>query len=150
MTTRLQPRERALLNRYQRDLPLSREPFREMGERCGFTEAELLDLLARWRESRVLSRVGAVLEHRSVGASTLAALSVPQERLDEVAACVSAHPEVNHNYEREHDYNLWFVVTAEDRGRVDAVLAEIEARTGLTPLDLPMERSYCVDTAFAL
>ena len=53
-------------------------------------------------------------------------------------------------YEREHEYNLWFVVTARDRAVVDRVLADIAAATGLTPLDLPMLEDYFIDLGFAL
>jgi len=53
-----------------------------------------------------------VLRPNTVGVSTLAAIAVPNAELETVAALVSAYPEVNHNYEREHSLNLWFVVTA--------------------------------------
>jgi DNA-binding Lrp family transcriptional regulator len=85
-----------------------------------------------------------------VGASTLAALCVPPARLDEVAAVVSAFAEVNHNYAREHRYNLWFVVTAESLARVKEVLAEIQGATGLCPLDLPLVAEYHIDLGFAI
>jgi DNA-binding Lrp family transcriptional regulator len=80
----------------------------------------------------------------------LAALAVPRARIDEVARMVSDHPQVNHNYEREHAYNLWFVVTAPDRERVDAVLDDIERRSGLETLRLPLEQAYHIDLGFPL
>jgi siroheme decarboxylase len=67
-----------------------------------------------------------------------------------VAALVSSFPEVNHNYEREHDVNLWFVVAASCRARVDGVLAEIEYRTGLAVLDLPLVEAFRLDLGFPL
>ncbi|RMG38434.1 MAG: Lrp/AsnC family transcriptional regulator, partial [Gammaproteobacteria bacterium] len=63
---------------------------------------------------------------------------------------ISARPEVNHNYEREHHFNLWFVVTAEDRRHLEGVLAEIEAETGLPVLDLPMLEDYFIDLGFRI
>jgi hypothetical protein len=63
---------------------------------------------------------------------------------------VSGFSEVNHNYQREHVWNLWFVVTAPDAARVGQVLAEIEAATGLEVLDLPLERSFYIDLGFPL
>jgi DNA-binding Lrp family transcriptional regulator len=90
---------------------------RSAGYRLGIDEETVLAASPqRLRETGVVSRVGAVFAPRRVGASTLAALAVPPDRLEEIAARVSARPEVNHNYEREHRYNLWFVVTALRRG----------------------------------
>jgi len=97
-----------------------------------------------------LSRVGPVFEHSRAGASTLVALAVPEARLESVAALINSHPEVNHNYLREHRYNLWFVVTGPDHAHVEALLARIEAETGLTPLDLPMRAAYRIDLGFPI
>jgi hypothetical protein len=57
---------------------------------------------------------------------------------------------VNHNYEREHRLNLWFVVTAQDRARVDAALARIARMTGLPVLELPLVTEYRIDLGFDL
>ncbi len=97
-----------------------------------------------------ISRIGAVLKPRAVGASTLAAMAVPAERLDEVAALVSGYREVNHNYEREHELNLWFVATAFSERHLEAVLDDIETRTGLTVQRLPMIEDYHIDLGFKL
>ena len=67
-----------------------------------------------------------------------------------VADMVSRYDEVNHNYEREHHYNLWFVVTAADAAGVRGVLEDIEMRTGLAVLDLPLEQSFYIDLGFPL
>lgn len=74
----------------------------------------------------------------------------PFARLDRVAARVSACPEVNHNYEREHPINLWFVAAAADAAAVARVLRELEAETGLTVLDLPLVTAYHIDLGFDL
>jgi hypothetical protein len=91
-----------------------------------------------------------VFAPNTVGSSTLAALAVPPERLDAVAAFVSSHAEVNHNYQRDHHFNLWFVVTASDAAAVAEVLSRIHLATGLTPLNLPLLREYHIDLGFAL
>lgn len=140
----------ALLDRYQRDFPLQPQPFRTLAAQAGMSEPALLAALAQARNDGLLGRVGAVFAPNTVGVSTLAALAVPPARLDEVAARVSRLREVNHNYAREHHYNLWFVLTAPDRAGIDAALAHIAADTGLAPLDLPLEREYHIDLGFAL
>lgn len=142
--------ERRLLNDYQRGLPLEPRPFARIAAELGVGEDEVLDMLRRLEAIGALSRVGAVFAPNRVGASTLAAMAVPPGDLERVAALVSDYPEVNHNYEREHELNLWFVVTAPSRERVEAVLAEIETRTGCPVLDLPLLEAYRLDLGFAL
>ncbi len=140
--------DRRLIEAWQRDLPLCPEPYAAMAEALGTTEADILARLARLQERGVVSRVGAVVAPHRTGWSTLAAMAVPAGRLDEVAALVSARPEVNHNYAREHRLNLWFVVTAPSHDQVQAVLQTIEQATGLEVLDLPLERAYGIDLGF--
>lgn len=142
--------ERRLLDEFQRDLPLVPAPFAAIAERLAISEAEVLAMLARLREKGFLSRVGAVFAPRTVGYSLLAALAVPAARIEQVAALVSSHAEVNHNYEREHTYNLWFVVTGDDRARVERTVDDIEQRSGLVALRLPLERPYHIDLGFRL
>jgi DNA-binding Lrp family transcriptional regulator len=142
--------EKRLLDAFQRDFPLTPRPYAAVAETLGVDEDDVIDALGRLRDAGAVSRVGAVVTPHRAGASTLAAIAVPPERLDEVAALVSALPEVNHNYEREHDINLWFVVTAPDRERVAEVLDDIEAQTGLAVLDLPLLEPFCIDLGFPL
>ncbi len=141
---------RRLIDRYQHGMPLCAEPYRAMADELGCDESEVLARLEQLQEFGGLSRIGPVFEHSRAGASTLVALAVPQARLEQVAARISAFPEVNHNYLREHHYNLWFVLTGPDRPHLDRLLAEIEADTGLLPLDLPMLHAYRIDLGFPL
>jgi DNA-binding Lrp family transcriptional regulator len=142
--------EKELLDAFQRDLPLTPRPYAELARKLGVTEEEVLHTLERLQCQGAVSRVGAVFRPGRLGASTLAAMSVPAARLQEVAALVNGYSEVNHNYEREHELNLWFVVTAATAERVSAVLEEIEERTGLRVLDLPLIEDYHIDLGFRL
>lgn len=139
-----------LIDAWQRGFPLVPRPYREMAIGRGLTEADLLGTLSRLRDDGVLSRVGAIVRPNTVGASTLAAMQVPAERLEEVAHIVSADPGVNHNYEREHNYNLWFVVTGPHRSNISTTLMRLGQQTGCRPLDLPLERPYFIDLGFAV
>ncbi|RMD01503.1 Lrp/AsnC family transcriptional regulator [Aquitalea palustris] len=148
----LPPRSLHALDRCQKQFPLSATPFADMAALLGdgWTASELLQLLQSARQAGLLSRLGAVFAPNTVGSSTLAALAVPPERLDAVAAFVSSHAEVNHNYQRDHHFNLWFVVTASDAANVAEVLSRIHLATGLEPLNLPLLREYHIDLGFAL
>jgi DNA-binding Lrp family transcriptional regulator len=106
--------------------------------------------LARLQADGAVSRVGAVFRPGAVGASTLAAMAVPAERLAEIARLVSSCREVNHNYEREHRYNLWFVAAAFDEQRLAATLQRIEQAAGIAVLSLPLVEEYHIDLGFPL
>lgn len=142
--------DRRLLNDFQSGLPLSPQPFADMAAKLGVGEAEVISRLERLTETGAISRVGPVFRPKRIGTSTLAAMAVPADRLMEVAAIVNGFQEVNHNYEREHAYNLWFVITGEDERHLSRVMSDIAQRTGLDVLDLPMLAEYHIDLGFPL
>ncbi|WP_290653217.1 Lrp/AsnC family transcriptional regulator [Aquisalimonas sp.] len=142
--------ERALLNDYQRGLPLVSRPFAEIGKELGVGEEAVLAALGEFQGNGVVSRVGATLKPGAIGVGTLAAMAVPEDDIERVAAIISARPEVNHNYEREHDFNLWFVAMAPDQSQLLRALADIETCTGYPLLDLRLVCDYHVDLGFDL
>jgi DNA-binding Lrp family transcriptional regulator len=142
--------DQQLLDDFQRDFPLTERPFADLGERLGICEDEVLSRLTALQNSGTISRLGGVFKPGTVGASTLAAIAVPPEELDFVAEQVTALPSVNHNYAREHTYNLWFVVAGDTQACIDDTLSQIEARTGFAVLDLPLEEAFHIDLGFGL
>lgn len=139
-----------LLDEFQRDLPLVPRPFAAMAERLGTTEADVLSRLARLQDCGRISRVGATCRPNTAGASTLAALAIPEARIEEVAEIVGAEPGVNHSYLREDRWNLWFVATAPSDAELAQSLARIEAASGLPVLSLPLVRPFNIDLGFRL
>ncbi|HNC62911.1 MAG TPA: AsnC family transcriptional regulator [Rhodocyclaceae bacterium] len=137
--------DRKLINALQGGFPLVREPYREVGRRLGLGEGEVVRRIDALLEHKVLTRFGPMFQiERAGGAFVLAALRVPEDRFDEVAAVVNAFVEVAHNYRREHALNMWFVLaTAEPEGIARAIAA-IEAATGLSVFAFPKEREYFV------
>ncbi len=146
----LSPLQQKIINRYQKGFPLSPQPYKDMAIALDTTEQEVLLAIESLNEQKILSRVGAVFDHKKAGASTLAAMAVPEHQLEKIAAIVNRFEQVNHNYQREHQYNLWFVVTASDLVALNQVLNKLEALTGLAILVLPMEASYHIDLGFSI
>ncbi|MCU0735521.1 MAG: Lrp/AsnC family transcriptional regulator [Methylotetracoccus sp.] len=142
--------QKCLLNDYQRDFPLTPCPYEDIADDLGVDEEAVLTTLKNMVDRRMVSRVGPVFAPNRVGVSTLAAMAVPDERLDEVAAFINTYPEVNHNYEREHRFNLWFVLTSANTSRLDDILRQIEATTGLPLMSLPLLDEYHIDLGFPL
>ncbi|RDZ38839.1 Lrp/AsnC family transcriptional regulator [Haloferax sp. Atlit-47N] len=140
----------ALIDGYQSGFPVERRPFRVVAAELGIDEDDALDRVRRLRDDGVFRRFGPVLNPPVIGSSTLAAVAAPEERFDEVAEIINGYRQVNHNYRRAHDWNMWFVVTAGSRETRDRILDEIEERTGCEVLNLPMLTDYYIDLEFPI
>ncbi|QLD86802.1 Lrp/AsnC family transcriptional regulator [Natronomonas halophila] len=138
----------ALIDGYQSGFPIEERPFRRVAEDLGITEPEALRRVERLREEGIFRRFGPVLNPPVIGASTLAAVSAPEERFEEVAEVINSYQQVNHNYRRDHEWNMWFVVTAGSLETRDEIIADIEARTGCEVLNLPMLTDFYIDLEF--
>ena len=139
-----------LLNRVQKNFPVCHDPFAVIADELEQPKRKIIDRLAELKKEGFIRRLGGVLNHKKVGNSTLAALKVPPQKLASVAEVVNSFEEVNHNYLREHEYNLWFVVTATNQQKLNQVLAKIEERSNCPLLVLPMVKDYYIDLAFEL
>ncbi|RMH48315.1 MAG: Lrp/AsnC family transcriptional regulator [Alphaproteobacteria bacterium] len=137
--------DRAILNRLHEDLPLVPRPFAAVAAELGTDEAELLARLARLRAGGIITRFGPFFDAEALGgAFCLCAMAVPPERFEEVMTRVNAHPEVAHNYERDHSLNMWFVLATETREEIDAVADRIEEETGLDVFRFPKLREFFI------
>ncbi len=137
--------DRAIIDTLQGDFPLSERPYAEAAQRLGIVEADLLARLKRMLDDKVLTRFGPMFQiERMGGAFVLAALAVPEERYETVAAQVNALPQVAHNYRREHLLNMWFVLATEKPEGIAEAIAQIEADTGLPVHAFPKEKEYFV------
>lgn len=139
-----------LLNALQSDFPLDSHPFAAVAQQLGMSEDAVLDRLQQLDQAGAISRFGAVFKPNVVGASTLVAVAVPEADIDRAAELINAVPGVNHNYLREHQFNVWFVITGRDRAELDAGLKHIQQLLCYPMLDLPMEQPYHIDLGFLL
>jgi len=138
----------ALIDGVQSGFPVQERPFEAVGEEVGISADAALERVERLKEAGLIRRFGPVLNPPVIGSSTLAAVSVAEDRFDEVAAIINGYRQVNHNYARDHEWNMWFVVTAGSREKRDDIIANIEARTGCSVLVLPMLTDYYIDLEF--
>jgi siroheme decarboxylase len=137
--------DRRLINRLQDGLPLVEAPYAAVATELGLSEGELLYRLERLLEAGVLSRFGPMYHAERLGGGlTLAALAAPEADFEWVTEAVNAFPEVAHNYRREHRLNMWFVLATETPERIDEVIAEIEAATGLAVFNMPKQEEFHV------
>lgn len=141
----LDANDRAIINRLQDGLLLTPYPYAVVAAELDLSECELLERLARLRATGVLSRFGPMYHAERLGGGlTLAALAVPEADFERVAELLNAFPEVAHNYRREYEMNMWFVLATESSARIPQVVSDIESATGLTVFNMPKEREFHV------
>ena len=137
--------DRLLINSLQGGFPLVSRPFAAVAESLGLDESEVIRRIERLVEAGALSRFAPMFDaEKAGGAVSLAAMIVPKDRFDAVAAILEAMPAIAHNYERNHRLNMWFVIATETRAGIGKAQREIEAKTGLKVMLFPKVREYFV------
>ena len=152
-TVQLDDMDKALLTIVQDELPISVRPFDDLAERLGITYEETMERVQRLHSEGVIRRFGPVLETDRVGLSarTLVLMTVPQERMDEVARIISGFDSVTHNYERSHKYNMWFTLITSSQDQLRSSLREILEATQIPEtdvLDLPVTRKHKIKVRY--
>jgi len=142
--------DRRLLNIIQEDFPLSRKPFDAIGEMLGITGEEALKRTQSLAETGIIRRIGAIFDSKRLGyVSTLAAAKVPEDKIRKTVEVINSYPEVTHNYERDFEYNLWFTIICESSERMENIIEEIKAKTGISDMrSLPAERTFKIKVEF--
>ncbi len=137
--------DRAIINTLQDGLSVCERPYASAAEGLGISEDTLIERLKRLLADGVLSRFGPMYDaERMGGAFSLCAMRVDAADFDRVSAQVNVFPEVAHNYERDHVFNMWFVLATESPRRVDEVIEEIRSRTGYPVFNMPKLEEYYV------
>ncbi len=136
--------DRLLLELLQGRFPLSPVPFTDLAERLRWGESAVLERIRVLKEAGPLRQIGAIFDTRRLGyASTLVALAVRPERLEEVGQAVSRHPGVSHNYSRAHRFNLWFTLAVPPGTDLQREVLALASQPGvLAALDLPALRLF--------
>ena len=145
--------DKQLLQLTQDEFSIMKRPWKELGNRLKITEEEVLLRLKRLCNKGVIRKIGPILNTRKLGlsASTLIAMKVPEEKIEQVASIINEYESVSHNYQREHEYNLWFTVRTSDEKKLQRTIEEIKRRTEIPDaniLDLPTLRVFKIDVRF--
>jgi DNA-binding Lrp family transcriptional regulator len=115
--------DKQLLNRIQTDFPLVARPYRALGEPLGLAEDDVIDRVQMLRAEHVIRQVSAIFDTKSLGyKSSLVAMRVDPSRVSEAAQVLNEHPGVTHNYERNHEYNLWFTIGVPPTSDLEAIV----------------------------
>jgi len=142
--------DKAVLLRLQAGFPLHSRPFRMLGDALGVPEQEIMQRVQRLKDEGYIRTIRATFDVERMGAvSTLVAACVEPDRIEQVAAALNEHPEITHNYERRHHYNLWFTIIADSRARIDELLEQTRGLEGVKEvLEVPTLRRFKIAAVF--
>jgi siroheme decarboxylase len=142
--------DRAILNRIQAEVPLIERPFAVLAAEFGLTEDQMLARVRRLWDLGVVRRLGPILNYPAWDMSgVLVAAKLDPARLEDLKAAVAERPEITHAYLREHEWNLWFTVIAEDQASRDAIIALVTAAAGLREVrKLPKQKGFKLGVRF--
>jgi len=152
MYNNLDSANRKILDLIQHNFPLVARPFEWVAQQTSTTEQDVIERLARLKQAGMVREICAVFDSERLGyRSTLAAMAIEPARLEEVAAVVSAHPGVSHNYARAHEFNLWFTLSVGgDRSVADEVARLAREAKVSDFLVLPALRRFKIGVDFDL
>lgn len=138
--------DKRIINALQDGFPICDAPYRQVAAQLGLGEQELIDRLKALLDNGSLTRFGPLYNAEQMGgALTLAAVKAPIERFDEVTDIINAFPEVAHNYARNHELNMWFVIATETPEQIRQTITAIERQTGLDVYNMPKNKEYFVN-----
>jgi len=137
--------DRLIINSLQNGFPVCNRPYLQAATALGLSEQELLQRLQALLDNGTLSRFGPLYHAEQMGgALSLAAVKVPDARFEEVTEIINAFPEVAHNYARNHELNMWFVLATETAEQLQNTITAIEQQTGLSVFNMPKINEYFV------
>ncbi len=122
-----------LLSTIQKNFPLTRYPFAKIAQELGVGEEEVLSILQKEKEVSIIRQISPIFDTKRLGySSSLVAFMMDKEKIDEAVEIINSHPGVSHNYERDHDFNIWFTlaVPPESRLGLEKTVALLAQKTG--------------------
>ncbi len=138
--------DKRIINALQDGFPICDAPYRQVAVQLGLSEQELIARLKTLLDNGTLTRFGPLYNAEQMGgALTLAAVKASIERFDEIADIINAFPEVAHNYARNHELNMWFVIATETPEQIQQTITAIERQTGLNVYNMPKNKEYFVN-----
>ena len=141
--------DKKILNAVQLDFPIVHKPFKQLGDMLGLNEKEVISRIRRLQNEGAIRRIGPIISTKNTGGvSTLVAMKVPDDRVDDVAEIINRYDEVSHNYLRPANYNIWFTLSAESEERMNEILNEIGEKTGCDVMNLPTMRLFKIGVKF--
>ena len=100
-----------ILSRIQKKFPLVEKPFMAIADELGISENEVLEILNKQKKENIIRQTSAIFDTKRLGyKSSLVAFEIAKNNIDKAVNIINSHPGVSHNYERNHQFNIWFTM----------------------------------------
>jgi DNA-binding Lrp family transcriptional regulator len=124
--------DKQILNDIQWAFPLADKPFLELAKKYHISEDETIQRIKILKDTGIIRQISAIFDTRKLGyKSALVAFAVDKNKIDNVANEINKHPGVSHNYERNHEYNVWFTLAIPPDGDMKVDLDKMAALDGV-------------------
>ncbi|MHB1335596.1 MAG: siroheme decarboxylase subunit alpha [Candidatus Humimicrobiaceae bacterium] len=142
--------DRQLLNNIQENFPIGSRPYLKLAQRLGISEQDVISKIDYLKKKGIIRSLGGIFDSKIIGyQSTLCAIKVPEQKIDEVAEIINSIPGVTHNYLREYGYNMWFTIIAPGNEAINRILMEIRRDTGIEDIiSLPAVKVFKINAIF--
>jgi DNA-binding Lrp family transcriptional regulator len=100
-----------ILSRIQKKFPLVAKPFEAIANELGISENEVLAILQEQKKENIIRQISAIFDTKRLGyTSSLVAFKITEDKIDSAVKIINSHPGISHNYERNHEFNIWFTL----------------------------------------
>ncbi len=108
-----------VLSIIQKKFPLTKRPFLEIAKSLNLSEEEILKIIQEEKKNKIIRQTSAIFDTKSLGfKSSLVAFKVKDTDIDKAVEIINLHPGVSHNYERDHDFNIWFTIAVDPNSKL--------------------------------
>jgi len=143
--------DKKIINSLQGGFPICDNPYQQVAGELGINESELLHRLDYLLSDKTLTRFGPMYDIQKLGgAFSLCAMRVPESKFAQVNETVNAYPEVAHNYKRNHEFNMWFVLATETPQQIQETCNRISEETGIRVYNMPKLKEFFVGLHFTI
>jgi DNA-binding Lrp family transcriptional regulator len=142
--------DRRLLGLAQREFPVTRSPYADLGRKLDISGAEVIQRLGKLKADGLIRQIGPIMDSAKLGyQSTLAAVKLDGAKLEGAARVLGAHRSISHAYLRDHEYNIWFTLAAPREASISAELDQLARACGAAGfISLPAIKVFKLRTYF--
>ncbi|MGD0355443.1 MAG: AsnC family transcriptional regulator [Dehalococcoidia bacterium] len=142
--------DRRLLGLAQREFPLTRSPYADLGRKLDMSGDEVMRRLGKLKSDGLLRQIGPIVDASRLGyRSTLAAMKVDGAKLEDAVQVMTAHVGISHAYVRDNEYNVWFTLAVPQEAGIEAEVESIARDCGAASfMSLPAVKVFKLRTYF--
>lgn len=143
--------DKQIINTLQGGFPICDNPYQQVADQLNISEEGLLSRIEYLLENKTLTRFGPMYDIQKLGgAFSLCAMSVPEEQFYSITKIVNNYPEVAHNYKRDNNFNMWFVLATEEPKQIQKTCDSISKETSIKVYNMPKLKEFFVGLHFTI